>query len=122
MDAKSTMKRLVKKAGRPLITQINLRVNPAGLSARTAALEADTESLNRYLPTVVNTIASQNAASRENRRLLKNLETGLAQHDQGFQYLQQRIEFIRRELLFEQRYSDSDSRPQPDAVEPRGGQ
>jgi len=119
LDAKSTIKRLVKKAGRPVIAQLNLRLNPVGLSARTAALEADTESLNRYLPTVVNTIATQNAASRDNRRMLNNLQSGLEQHDQGFQYLQQRIEFIRRELLFEQRYLDSDSRPQPEAVEPR---
>ena len=54
----------MKKAGRPVIAQLDLRLNPVGLSARTTALEADTESLNRYLPIVVNTIATQNAEAK----------------------------------------------------------
>jgi hypothetical protein len=119
LDAKSQAKRLVKKMARPFVAQLNLRLNPAMLAARTASLETDIETLNRYLPTVVNTIASQNAASRDNRRLLLSLQAALENHDQGFRYLQQRLEFIRREILLEHRYHDADNRQQPEAVEPR---
>jgi hypothetical protein len=119
LDAKSNAKRLVKRVARPIVAQLNLRLNPSALDARTAILEADIETLNRYLPTLVNTIASQNASSRENRRLILRLQAGIDNHEQGFKYLQQRIEFIRREILLEQRYHDTDTRQQPEAVEPR---
>ena len=119
LDAKSNAKRLVKRVARPIVAQLNLRLNPSALDARTADLEADIETLNRYLPTLVNTIASQNASSRENRRLILRLQAGIDNHEQGFKYLQQRIQFIRREILLEQRYHDEDTRQQPEAVEPR---
>jgi hypothetical protein len=57
--------------------QQEIEAVPAVVDQRTAELQADIEALNRYLPTVVNTIASQNAASRETERKLRALSTRL---------------------------------------------
>ncbi len=93
---------------------------PGLIDSRTADLAAEIESLNRYLPTVINTIASQNAASRETMRQqracqdllrdcqvrLGDLETGIGQHSDSITKAFERIEFVRRELLLEQRYGE----------------
>lgn len=93
---------------------------PAVIDARTAELSAEIEALNRYLPTVINTIASQNASSRETQRQirasesrLESIETGLAAHASTLADLQQRIEFVRKEVLFEQRYAGPAETPAP---------
>ena len=81
MSAKSTAKSVGKRLAMPFTRRVYGRIDfradqlhqeiqalPGVVDQRTAALEADIEALNRYLPTVVNTIASQNAASRETER------------------------------------------------------
>ncbi len=50
---------------------------PAVIDTRTAELSAQIEALNRYLPTVINTIASQNASSRETQRQIRASESRL---------------------------------------------
>jgi predicted SAM-dependent methyltransferase len=86
--------------------QQEIQVLPAVVDQRTAALEADIEVLQRYLPTVANTIASQNAASRATERRLRALENAVG--DTGA-----RIEFVRREILLEQRYAAASPSPLP---------
>jgi predicted SAM-dependent methyltransferase len=125
VSAKSSVKRIGKRLIWPVTKRVYGRIAfraeelhrdfntlPVLIDARTAELEKTIEVLNRHLPTVVNTIASQNAAARQNQRRINNLETAL--HDHGFalgghtdaiKQLQERLEFIRREILLEQRYS-----------------
>ncbi len=103
----------------PTIVNQIFEARMTSLETDIEGLETGVEALNRYTPAVVNTIASQSASSRENRRLLKEIQAGLENHEQGFRYIQQRIEFIRKELLLELRYNDRDSRQQFDAVEPQ---
>jgi hypothetical protein len=122
LSATQNTKEYVKRLVRPIALPVYQRLAPYRISAMTerrARLEADVEALNRYLPTIVNTIASQNAASRETRRQILAAQARLDNYDQGFRYIQQRVEFIRREILLEQRYRESDSRPHPEAVDPQ---
>ena len=70
-------------------------------------LAADVRVLVRNLPIVMNTIASQNAMSRDQQRRIRSLEPVSA----GLAYLTDRIEFVRKELLFEQRYRGETSAP-----------
>jgi hypothetical protein len=111
------MKRLARPIALRLLAPLHRQL--AEQASLIAAMGLDVEALNRYMPTIVNTIASQNASSRENRRLLvanedrvDQIQTGLETHDQGFKYLQQRLEFIRREVLLEQRFNDGADRHQ----------
>jgi predicted SAM-dependent methyltransferase len=125
VSAKSSVKRIGKRLIWPVTKRVYGRIDfraeelhrdfntlPVIIDARTAELEKTIEVLNRYLPTVVNTIASQNAAARQNQRRINGLETAL--HDHAFalgghtdaiKQLQERLEFVRREILLEQRYS-----------------
>ena len=92
-------------------------------------LAADVRVLVRNLPIVMNTIASQNAMSREQQRRIQSLESALPSVDSlvkpvsaGLAYLTDRIEFVRKELLFEQRYRGETSAPvratEPKVVNP----
>ncbi len=125
MSAKSTAKSVGKRLAMPFTRRVYGRIDfradqlheeirglPGVVDQRTAALEADIEALNRYLPTVVNTIASQNAASRETERQLRALgtrldamEIGVKGHAGTIVEILDRIEFVRREVLLEQRYA-----------------
>lgn len=125
MSAKSKAKGLAKRLAWPFTKRVYGRIDfradelhrdfntlPAVIDARTADLSAEIEALNRYLPTVLNTIASQNAASRETQRQLRanesrldSLETGVNGHASAIAGLQERIEFVRKEILLEQRYA-----------------
>jgi predicted SAM-dependent methyltransferase len=86
--------------------QQEVQALPAVVDQRTAALEADIEVLNRYVPTLANTIASQNAASRATERQLRGLATRLDAIEMGVAAVRDRVEFVRREILLEQRYAD----------------
>jgi hypothetical protein len=140
-----SIKSSVKKMARPLMGRfyartdnaIEARVVPlsAGIEARQGAtdvrldtaeaellaLRTDIEAFSRYLPTVINTIASQNATGREHERRMAALTeridriqeaTGRMDSD-----LTARLEFIRREMMFEQRY-ERETRPAAESVEP----
>jgi predicted SAM-dependent methyltransferase len=127
VGAKSSVKRIGKRLAWPVTRRVYGRIDfraeelhrdfntlPALIDARTAELEKTIEVLNRHLPTVVNTIASQNAAARQNQRRINNLEVALKDHDgalrghaDSIKQLQERLEFVRREILLEQRYSAS---------------
>ena len=85
-------------------------------------LEEQVTSINRYLPGVLNSISSQNAAAREARRTENDLRDHLTvQRDElahahkridelsetlaeQIDHIQERTEFVRREILFETRY------------------
>lgn len=81
-------------------------------------LDEQVAAINRYLPEVLNSISSQNAALREARRTENDLRDHLtAQRDalahaqkridelgEALQEQQSRTEFVRREILFETRY------------------
>ncbi len=132
MSAKSTAKSVGKRLALPFTKRVygridfradqlheEIRALPEVVDQRTSALEADIEALNRYLPTVVNTIASQNAASRETERQLRalssrldSLESGVQAHAGTLVEIRDRVEFVRREVLLEQRYAE----PAPEAA------
>jgi predicted SAM-dependent methyltransferase len=117
LSAKSWVKALVKRLASPFTKRVNGRIDfrvaelrrdfdaiPALIDSRTAELAAQIEALNRYLPTVINTIASQNAASRATQRQLQLLEGGVRGHAAAIVQIHERIEYVRKELMFEQRY------------------
>jgi predicted SAM-dependent methyltransferase len=125
VSAKSKAKSVGRRLARPFTKRVYGRIDfradqlheevaalPGVIDQRTAALQADIESLNRYLPTVVNTIASQSAAARETERQLRALatriesvEVGAEAHGHSIVDIFDRIEFVRREILLEQRYA-----------------
>jgi predicted SAM-dependent methyltransferase len=136
VSAKSTAKSVGKRLARPLTRRVYGRIDfradqlheeiqtlPAVVDQRTAAFQGDIEALNRYLPIVVNTIASQNAASRQTERELRALasrldalETGVSGHAETITDLRDRIEFVRREVLLEQRYAAPAATPEPSST------
>ena len=125
MSAKSVAKRFGKRLVSPVTKRVYGRIDfradqlhaefntlPAIIDSRTAELERAIDALNRHLPTVVNTIASQNAAARQTQRRINNLEanmglsvTALGEHSDAIHRLADRLEFVRREILLEQRYT-----------------
>jgi predicted SAM-dependent methyltransferase len=143
LSAKSRAKALVKRLASPFTRRVYGRIDfraaelrrdfdafPALIEARTSELAAEIEALNRYLPTVINTIASQNAASRETQRQLHAsqtqlealethlaaLETGIRGHASAIVETRERIEFVRKEIMLEQRYSmTGETAPVPSA-------
>jgi predicted SAM-dependent methyltransferase len=91
--------------------QRNMESVPNLIETRTADLADEIEALNRYLPIVINTIASQNAANRETQRQLEACtsrldatEIGLRRQGESIVELYDRIEFVRKEVLLETRY------------------
>jgi hypothetical protein len=93
--------------------------------ARLRGLTTDIEAFGRYLPTVINTIGSQNATARVHERQMKAMEDQMADMAERVRTVQaaadraasdttERMEFIRREMMYEQRY---DGEPRA-AVEP----
>ena len=133
-----SIKSSVKKMARPLMGRfyartdnaIEARVVPlsAGIEARQGAtdvrldtaeaelraLSADIEAFSRYLPTVINTIASQNATGREHERRMAAMSERIdwiqEATDRVGSDMTARLEFIRREMMFEQRY-ERETRP-----------
>jgi predicted SAM-dependent methyltransferase len=81
-------------------------------------LDEQVTAINRYLPGVLNSISSQNAALREARRTENDVRDHLTAQRDALAHAQKRIdelaealleqqsrtEFIRREILFETRY------------------
>jgi exonuclease VII small subunit len=68
----------------------------SSLETHISSLQADVEGMHRYLPTIINTISSQNAAKRHGQRRLDAVED--------------RVEVVRKELLFELHYGDDAGR------------
>jgi hypothetical protein len=107
----------------PLSAEVNAQVATnvaarlAAIEARLTSLGADVEAFSTYLPTVINTIATQNATDRSRERRLHAVEYGL---ESALSAMQRRMEFIRKELFFEQRYSSdrpgSGPSPEPKVV------
>ena len=131
MSAKSRAKTLAKRLASPFTKRVYGRIDfraaeirrdfdavPALIDSRTSELGAQIEALNRYLPTVINTIASQNAASRATQRQVQScqmqlescqtrleaLEGGVKGHAAAIVETRERIEYIRKEIMLEQRY------------------
>jgi predicted SAM-dependent methyltransferase len=82
---------------------------------RLRQLTTDIEAFSRYLPTVINTIASQNATARTHERQMKAMTDQMSDMAERVRQVQaaadraaadtaERMEFIRREMLYEQRY------------------
>lgn len=70
-------------------------------------VQRDVDSLNKYVPTIVNTISSQHAALRAMRRAEIAFEGSIERIDRAeaqIKYLEERMEFIRTETLFEMKY------------------
>jgi predicted SAM-dependent methyltransferase len=138
LSAKSRAKTLAKRLASPFTKRVYGRIDfrvaeirrdfdavPALIDSRTSELEAQIEAFNRYLPTVINTIASQNAASRATQRQLQlcqtqlqscntqlescqtrleALQVGVEGHAATIVETRARIEYVRKEIMLEQRY------------------
>jgi hypothetical protein len=118
------MGKVVRRIASPITRRVNGRIDGRAeelhqevatfrdtIGARMEALSADIETLNRYLPLVVNVIESQNASRREVERQLRAclsrvdaLATGAVGHEEAIIEIRDRIEFVRKELL-EQGYA-----------------
>lgn len=116
----------------------------AAHEAALAELSEGAVALNRHLPGLLNAISSQNAAAREARRTELQLREEMAGLRQRFEddadhlnkrvdetanhlgdrlaLLEQRLEFVRREILFESRYGGESrgmaAQPPPQIVAP----
>jgi hypothetical protein len=99
--------------------RVELDNNRGHFNARLDAMAVDVYALTRHLPIIMNTIASQNAMSRDQQRRIQSLESlpgTIEPVREGLAYLTERMEFVRKELLFEQRYrgESKDAGPAPD--------
>jgi hypothetical protein len=77
------------------------------MSNRVDEMAVDVGALTRHLPKVMNTIASQNALRRDQQRRIEALQQhteALSSLPEGLAYLTDRLEFVRKEMLLEQRY------------------
>ena len=140
MSAKSRAKTLAKRLASPFTKRVYGRIDfraaeirrdvdavPVLIDSRTSELAAQIEALNRYLPTVINTIASQNAASRATQRQLQScqtqlesgqtrleaLEVGFQGHAAAIVETRERIEFVRKEIMLEHRYGGPETASTP---------
>lgn len=95
----STVKSIVKKLARPFTRRLLLRMDArvAPLQEHLTNLQSDVDELKRYLPTLLDVISSHSSAAREWKRAELKLTEKIDQ-------LEERGEFIRRELMFEARY------------------
>jgi len=100
---KERLERLAKRALRPFARPLLARLDRRALPFR-----QDVDALTRHMPVLLDTIASQNASSRESRRDQLKLENDLNDirlHLEGdIRSLRDRVEFIRQELMYEMRY------------------
>jgi predicted SAM-dependent methyltransferase len=138
LSAKSRAKTLARRLASPFTRRVYGRIDvraaevrrefdavPALIDSRTSELADQIEALNRYLPTVINTIASQNAASRATQRQLQSgqaqlescqtrleaLEVGVEGHAAAIVETRERIEYIRKEIMLEQLYGRAGETP-----------
>ncbi len=100
----STFKRLVKGALRPFVRPVLVRVD-ARIDARTQQLRSDVEVLSRHLPILLDTISSQNAATREARREQVRVDGEVRRLAAEIGSVRERGEFMRNELMYEMRYA-----------------
>lgn len=111
---KKTVKGLARPVARPLMGRINQRVDDSvrRVELRLDALELgparDVEAIKGYMPTVLNVISSQAAAAREAMRREEALREEFyklrAEMEERMAQAEQRVEFTRREVMFEMRY------------------
>lgn len=109
-SVKRILKALLRPFVRPLMHRVQGRIERrvAPLEPRVDALERDVAAFRSYVPALLNAISAQNAASRESARgqahlhaRVDDLATSLATR---IGEVEQRGEFIRREVMFELRY------------------
>lgn len=105
------MRNVAKRLASPVTERVYGRIDAraaeirAYMDAQMAELAAHIEALDRYLPTVVNVIASQNAVRRESERRLREMESDIRELAEAIPQIFERMEFIRREVVLEQRYA-----------------
>lgn len=116
MTLRTRLTRLAKPVlrpfARPVMARVDRRIDP---------VREDVDALTRHLPILLDTIASQNAAARESRRELLRLESERSRLEGEIWSLRERVEFTRKELMFEMRYGarGPGGRDTPEVVEPR---
>jgi SAM-dependent methyltransferase len=108
------LKRIVKRLLRPFTQRLFWRVDrhidvaARPLAERCSALERDMAAMKDYVPILLNTISSQNAAARDFARTRTHLDQRISdlasQLSERIAQVEERGEFIRRETLFEMRY------------------
>jgi len=119
------------KVREQIMVQVNLLTE--GHAHQLSTLEGKQAAFDQHLPTLLNTISSYNASSRQLKRYLDALESKQAAFDQGLSRLGsqqnngfselgrlgERIEFARRETLFEFKYGASKPVERSWLVEPK---
>jgi predicted SAM-dependent methyltransferase len=103
-------KALLRPFTRRLFWRVDTHISAAAvpLEARLSSLERDVAALKDYVPVLLNTISSQNAAARDYARTRTHLEERIIelgnQLGERLAQVEERGEFIRRETMFEMRY------------------
>ena len=101
MTGKHVAKKLLRPFMGPLLWRAQARIDGrirtqlAGMEATVALLKAQVEGLNRAIPTMVAGLSSQGAGERQVARRIDELG--------------RRLEFVRKEVLFELRYPERKS-------------
>lgn len=130
--APEPMKRIVKALLRPftrrLFSRVDTHINVAvtAVQQRVDALERDVAAFKDYVPVLLNTISSQNAAARDFARSRTHLDERItivaSQLSERIAQVEERGEFIRRETLLEMRYGGrqgiGESPEEPQVVTP----
>ncbi len=104
------------------LQQVQAVVPPPGsaASAGLAELQRRVDVLEEHLPELLGLWSSAGGTQRRLQRQLDERAASLEQHATSIEELWQRVEFVRREVLYELRYSDAEraAAPAGDAPEP----
>ena len=119
---KRILKALLRPFVRPVLRRVEGRVDSrlGSLQARMDTLERDVTAFRSYVPALLNAISAQNAAARESARGQEHLHARINELAESLSgrigQVEQRAEFIRREVMFELRYGGGEKK---NGVEPR---
>jgi hypothetical protein len=92
------------------LQQVQAVVPPPGSSAAVGLVELQrrVDTLEEHLPELLGLWSSAGGTQRRLQRQLDERAASLSQHSTSIEELWQRIEFVRREVLYELRYGDAE--------------
>jgi len=112
------------RAARPFTSRLYNRIRDMfegrlnSLDAQVGAIRSEVDGIQRYVPVLLNAIASQNAIAREAKRSEADRTSRLAQSETQManrlaeitKAVMERLEFVRKEVLFEVHYGGHQTR------------
>jgi len=109
-----TLRSWVKSAARPVTSRVYARVDhrarvqvdPFAAELRSLAdrLAAERADSDRAVAAVMNAVSTQNAAARLSARVSEDVRNQIAELAFRTEYVERRMEFVRKEVLLESRY------------------